>query len=134
MSSQPRICVVEVPADVERIERTGRFRGRYHVLHGALDPLHGVYAEDLRIPRLLDRVAAGPNVEEVLLATTPTVEGEATAMYLERLLHGLYPQVRVTRLRPGPGGDAGVTAPVPTRPIAPADHAKASVERATDDQ
>lgn len=76
-----RICVVEEPLDVLAIERTGEFRGRYHVLHGAISPIDGIGPERLRTRELIVRVAAG-EVEEVILATNPNLEGEATAMYL----------------------------------------------------
>ena len=92
------ICVVEEPHDVVSIERTRDYRGRYHVLHGALSQLQGVGPDELRIPSLLDRVRAG-GVEEVILATSPTVEGEATAVYLAGLLKPL--GVRVTRIAMG---------------------------------
>lgn len=80
-----RICVVEEPLDVLAIERTGEFRGRYHVLHGAISPIDGVGPERLRIRELIARVGNG-GVEEVILATNPNLEGEATAMYLADLL------------------------------------------------
>ncbi|CAN5239603.1 recombination mediator RecR [soil metagenome] len=76
-----RICVVEEPLDVLAIERTGEFRGRYHVLHGAISPIDGIGPDRLRTRELIVRVAAG-GVEEVILATNPNLEGEATAMYL----------------------------------------------------
>ena len=80
------------------IEKTRDFRGRYHVLHGALSPLSGVGPDELRVQGLLERVRAG-GVEEIILATSPTVEGEATAVYLARLLKPL--GVRVTRIAMG---------------------------------
>jgi recombination protein RecR len=92
------ICVVERPADLIALERSGQFRGRYHVLHGCLAPLDGVGPEQLRIAELLRRLQDG-NVREVILATNPTVEGEATALYLSRLLKPL--GVRVTRIAHG---------------------------------
>ncbi len=92
------ICVVEEPHNLLAVERTRDFRGRYHVLHGSLSPLHGVGPDRLRIPGLLDRVRLG-TVEEVILAMSPTVEGEATAVYLARLLRPLGP--RVTRIAMG---------------------------------
>ncbi|HVO12818.1 MAG TPA: recombination mediator RecR [Vicinamibacteria bacterium] len=92
------ICVVEEPHDVVAIEKTRDFRGRYHVLHGALSPLSGIGPDELRIQGLLERVRHG-GVEEVILATSPTVEGEATAVYLARLLKPL--GVRVTRIAMG---------------------------------
>jgi len=92
------ICVVEEPQNVTVVEKTQGFKGLYHVLMGALSPLHGVGPDDLKIQGLLTRVADG-SVEEVILATNPTVEGEATALYLARLLKPL--GVRVTRIAMG---------------------------------
>src|SRR6476660_3492756 len=92
------ICVVEEPQNVAVVEKTREFRGVYHVLMGALSPLHGVGPDDLKIKGLLARVGTG-SVEEVILATNPTVEGEATALYLARLLKPL--GVRVTRIAMG---------------------------------
>ena len=92
------VCVVEEPYNLHTIERTRDFRGRYHVLHGALSPLQGIGPDELRVQGLLDRVRAG-GVEEVILATSPTVEGEATAVYLARILKPL--AVRVTRIAMG---------------------------------
>ena len=88
------ICVVEEPQDVLAFERSGEFEGRYHVLHGAISPLDGVGPDQLRIRPLLERVGSS-SVTEVILATNPTVEGDATALYLARLLGPL--EVRVTR-------------------------------------
>jgi recombination protein RecR len=96
--AEKTICVVEEPHDLVAIERTRDFRGRYHVLHGSLSPLQGIGPDELRIQGLLDRVRTGV-VEEVILATSPTVEGEATAVYLARLLKPL--GVRVTRIAMG---------------------------------
>jgi recombination protein RecR len=92
------ICVVEEPHDVIAVEKTRDFRGRYHVLHGALSPLSGIGPDELRVSGLVERVRVG-GVEEVILATSPTVEGEATAVYLARLLKPL--GVRVTRIAMG---------------------------------
>ncbi len=92
------ICVVEEPPNVAAIEKTREFKGVYHVLMGALSPLQGVGPDDLKIKGLLARVEAG-GVEEVILATNPNVEGEATAIYLARLLKPL--GVRVTRIAMG---------------------------------
>jgi len=92
------ICVVEEPQNVSAIEKTREFRGAYHVLMGALSPLQGVGPDDLKIKGLLGRVAEG-QVQEVVLATNPNVEGEATALYLARLLKPL--GVRVTRIATG---------------------------------
>jgi recombination protein RecR len=92
------LCVVEEPQDLIAIERSRSFRGRYHVLHGALSPLDGVGPDDLKIRELLIRLK-DHQVTEVLLATNFTVEGEATALYLARLIHPL--GIRVTRLAYG---------------------------------
>ena len=92
------LCVVEDPHNVDAIEKTGDFRGAYHVLMGALSPLKGVGPDDLRIAGLLARVGGG-EVAEVILATNPNVEGEATAIYLARLLKPL--GVRVSRIAMG---------------------------------
>jgi recombination protein RecR len=99
-----RICVVEEPLDVLAIERTGEFRGLYHVLHGAISPIDGIGPERLRTRELLVRVAEG-GLEEVILATNPNLEGEATAMYLADLLGSHVPNVtRIARGLPV-GGD-----------------------------
>ncbi|MCS5689077.1 MAG: recombination mediator RecR, partial [Acidimicrobiales bacterium] len=92
------ICVVEDPHNVTAVEKTHEFNGTYHVLMGALSPLQGVGPDDLRIKSLLERVGGG-GVEEVILATNPNVEGEATAIYLAKLLKPL--GVRVTRIAMG---------------------------------
>ena len=92
------LCVVEQPENVAAIEKTRGFRGRYHVLMGAIAPLQGIGPDDLKIKGLLARVGAG-GVEEVIVATNPNVEGEATALYLARLLKPL--GVRVTRIAMG---------------------------------
>jgi len=94
---QKVICVVEEPENVTAVERTRQFTGVYHVLMGALSPLHGIGPDDLKIRELLGRVAGG--AEEVILATNPNVEGEATAIYLAKLLKPL--GVRVTRIAMG---------------------------------
>jgi recombination protein RecR len=101
---QATICVVEDPLAVMTLERTRIYKGLYHVLHGALDPLHGVTVEDLKIEELVRRVQ-GDTVTEVILATNPNVEGDTTAGYLERRLAPL--GVHVTRLARGlpVGGD-----------------------------
>ncbi|MBA2303700.1 MAG: recombination protein RecR [Acidobacteria bacterium] len=92
------ICVVEGPENVNGVEKTRQFNGLYHVLMGALSPLHGVGPDDLKIRDLLGRVANG-GVEEVILATNPNVEGEATAIYLAKLLKPL--GIKVTRIAMG---------------------------------
>ena len=98
------ICVVEEAKDVVAIERTREFRGLYHVLGGAISPIDGIGPDDLRIPQLLKRLAS-TEVTEVIIATDPNLEGEATATYLTRLL--VQPGLRVTRLASGlpVGGD-----------------------------
>jgi recombination protein RecR len=95
---QKTICVVEEAQNVSVVEKSREYKGVYHVLMGALSPLHGVGPDDLKIKGLLTRVGAG-GVDEVILATNPTVEGEATALYLARLLKPL--GVRVTRIAMG---------------------------------
>ena len=99
------ICVVEEPKDVAAIERTREFRGKYHVLGGAISPIDGIGPDQLRIAPLLTRIAE-PGVREVILATDPNLEGEATATYLSRLLR-TFPDLSVTRLASGlpVGGD-----------------------------
>jgi recombination protein RecR len=98
------LCIVEEPRDIVAIERTAEFRGRYHVLQGAISPIEGIGPEQLRIKELLARINE-EDVQEVILATNPNIEGEATAMYLARLLKPL--GIRVTRIASGlpVGGD-----------------------------
>lgn len=98
------ICVVETPRDVLAIERSRDYKGMYHVLHGALSPLDGVGVEDLRIKELLSRLQ-DPVVQEIILATDPDVEGEATALYMARLLKPT--GIKITRIARGlpMGGD-----------------------------
>ena len=98
------ICVVETPQDVMAIERSGDYHGLYHVLHGALSPLDGIGVDDLRIKELLKRLS-DTEVKEIIIATDPDVEGEATALYLARLLKTT--GIRVTRIARGlpMGGD-----------------------------
>ena len=98
------VCVVEDPRDIVAVERTQQFRGRYHVLHGALNPLEGIGPEQLRIRELLARIDH-EGIKEAILCTNPNLEGEATAMYLARLLQPL--GVTVTRIASGlpVGGD-----------------------------
>ena len=93
-----RVCVVEKPLDILAVERTRRYTGVYHVLHGVLSPMDGVGPEDLKIKGLMERLKEG-SVTEVILATNPNLEGEATAMYLNRLVASL--GVKVTRLARG---------------------------------
>jgi len=96
--SERVICVVEEPHNLIAVERTREFKGRYHVLHGSLSPLQGVGPDELKLSGLLGRVRSGA-VEEVILATSPTVEGEATAVYLAKVLKPL--GVKVTRIAMG---------------------------------
>lgn len=95
---QTQICVVEEPHNIVPIETTHTFRGLYHVLHGALSPLRGIGPEQLRIKGLVDRLRERP-IQEIIVATNPNVEGEATAVYLSRLLKPLGP--RITRIAMG---------------------------------
>jgi len=96
--NQKLVCVVEEPTNIATVEKTRHYNGVYHVLHGSISPLHGVGPEQLRIANLLSRVSHG-EIEEIILATNPTVEGEATATYLAQQLkrHGL----RITRIAMG---------------------------------
>ncbi len=89
------VCVVETAKDIEAFERTNEYKGVYHVLHGLLSPIDGVMPDDLKIKELLKRIQKG-EIEEVIMATNPTVEGEATAMYISKLLKNL--GVKVSRL------------------------------------
>jgi recombination protein RecR len=102
------ICVVEDPLDVIALDRTGSYQGRYHVLQGLISPIEGVGPEDLRIKELMERVRAG-GIQEVILATNPSMEGDATAMYLRQQLVPL--GVKITRLARGlpVGGDLEYT-------------------------
>lgn len=98
MRDQSVICVVAEPKDVIAMERSREYKGTYHVLHGVISPLNHVTQEDIRIKELLARVAQG-NVREVIMATNPDTEGEATAMYISRLLRPM--EIKVTRLAYG---------------------------------
>lgn len=97
-----RLCIVEEPLDVQALEKTKSFDGLYHVLHGVISPMNGVGPDDLKIGPLLERVSAN-DVEEVILATNPNVEGEATSMYI----HGLLQPLGLTVTRPARGLPAG---------------------------
>jgi recombination protein RecR len=101
---QSKICVVEEPRDLVAIDRTGEFRGTYHVLQGAISPIDGIGPERLRVRELIDRLGGG-DVSEVVIATNPNVEGETTALYLARLIKPL--GITVTRIASGlpVGGD-----------------------------
>lgn len=96
--NQRVVCVVEEPTNIAAIEKTRHYNGSYHVLHGSLSPLHGVGPEHLRIESLTRRVDAG-QVDEIIIATNPTVEGEATALYISKVVKR--PEVRVTRIATG---------------------------------
>ena len=96
--NQRLVCVVEEPTNIAAIEKTGHYNGVYHVLHGALSPLHGVGPDQLRIASLERRVVSG-KIDELILATNPTVEGEATATYISRLLKPS--GIRITRIATG---------------------------------
>lgn len=98
------ICVVEHPKDVQAIEKTREYKGLYHVLHGALSPMDGIAPDDIKIKELLERLAS-PGVSEVIMATNPTVNGTATAVYISKLIQPL--GVKVTRIAHGipVGGD-----------------------------
>lgn len=96
--SQDVICVVETPYNVVNVEKTREFNGRYHVLHGALSPLQGIGPEQLKLKNLIERLRGGV-VKEIIVATNPNVEGEATAIYLSKLIKPL--GVRVTRIAMG---------------------------------
>ncbi len=105
---QTIICVIEEPLDVQAIERTGEFKGVYHVLHGAISPMEGIGPDDLKIGELLRRIQKADSlnpIKEILIATNPKLEGEATAMYINRLVKPL--GIRVTRIARGlpVGGD-----------------------------
>lgn len=96
--NQRQVCVVEEPTNIAAVEKTRHYNGVYHVLHGALSPLHGVGPDQLRINNLAKRVESG-GVDELILATNPTIEGEATATYLSRLFKSS--SVKVTRIATG---------------------------------
>ena len=100
------LCVVETPADLMSIERTAEYNGRYYVLHGVISPPEGIGPDQLRIPELIDRIRL-QNIREVILATNPTINGNATAVYISSRLDPA--SVRVTRIAQGipPGGDIG---------------------------
>ncbi|MCL6637263.1 MAG: recombination mediator RecR [Alicyclobacillus sp.] len=99
------LCVVQDPKDVAAMEKTHEYNGRYHVLHGAISPMEGIGPNELRIRELVERIGQHEEIEEVILATNPNVEGEATAMYIARLLKPF--PVQVTRIAHGlpVGGD-----------------------------
>jgi recombination protein RecR len=94
------VCVVEEPTNINSVEKSRGYLGVYHVLHGTLSPLHGVGPDDLRLNNLLKRVRNG-EVDEIILATNPTTEGEATAVYVAERLREVQPQIRLTRIATG---------------------------------
>jgi len=96
--NQRLVCVVEEPTNIAAIEKTRSYNGVYHVLHGAISPLHGIGPEQLRIPSLVKRVESG-SLDEIIIATNPTLEGEATAVYLTNLIKR--PAIKVTRIATG---------------------------------
>jgi recombination protein RecR len=96
--NQRQVCVVEEPTNIASVEKTRSYNGVYHVLHGALSPLHGVGPEQLRIPSLMKRIESGA-VDEIIIATNPTIEGEATAVHLTGLIKR--PGIKVTRIATG---------------------------------
>ncbi len=95
------ICVVEDPLDVVALEKSRKFTGIYHVLHGVVDPLNSIGPDDIYIPQLITRVENSPEMEEILIATNPTMEGEATAMYIYKRLQEKKPSIKVTRIGRG---------------------------------
>ncbi len=97
---QGLICVVEEPLDVLALERGGKYKGVYHVLHGRIDPLNNIGPDEIYIEKLIDRVRKN-DISEIILATNPTMEGEATAMYIDKELKGLGVEIRVTRIGRG---------------------------------
>lgn len=99
------ICVVETPRDAMAMEATGEYKGTYHVLHGAISPLNNIGPDNLTIKQLLARIGTGEDIKEIIMATNPTVEGDATAMYISRLVKPM--GITVTRLAYGipVGGD-----------------------------
>lgn len=109
MRNNEALCVVEDPADIERVESSGVFRGRYHVLHGALSPLDGISPQDLKIQALLDRLEPGPDghrqVQEVILALDADLEGDTTVLYLAKILKDM--NIKTSRIAHGVpiGGD-----------------------------
>jgi len=98
---QSTVMVVEEPLDVLAFERTGRFKGLYHVLHGAINPLENIGPDEIFIQELLKRVKDDSQIAEIIVATNPTMEGEATAMYLKKQLQNLNSDIKITRLGMG---------------------------------
>ncbi len=99
--NQEIVLVVEQPLDILAFEKTKKYHGRYHVLHGSISPLENIGPDELYINDLLDRVKGKSKIKEIIIATNPTMEGEATAMYLKKKINGLKPKIKVTRLGMG---------------------------------
>lgn len=95
------ICVVEDALDVVAFEKSRKFLGLYHVLHGVVDPLNSIGPDDIYIPQLLDRIKKESGIAEILIATNPTMEGEATAMYIQKQLKNLNSNIKITRIGRG---------------------------------
>ena len=95
------ICVVEEPLDVLALEKNGRYKGVYHVLHGKIDPLNNIGPDEIYIKQLLDRVNDGESIKEIILATNPTMEGEATAMYIAKQIKSQKSKFKITRIGRG---------------------------------
>jgi recombination protein RecR len=97
---QSVICVVEDPLDVLALERGGKYKGAYHVLHGRIDPLNNIGPDEIFIKQLLERISTN-DITEVILATNPTMEGEATAMYIDKQIKGIKNEIKITRIGRG---------------------------------
>lgn len=95
------VCIVEDALDVVAFERSGKYTGVYHVLHGVIDPLNSIGPDDIYIPQLIKRLKGDSRITEIIMATNPTMEGEATAMYIAKELQKEFPQIRVTRIGRG---------------------------------
>lgn len=94
------LCVVEQPLDMLAIEKSGAFKGKYHILHGVINPLENIGPDQLRVAEMIPRINHGI-ISEIIIATNPTMEGEATALYLQRLIEKKHPEVKVTRIGRG---------------------------------
>ena len=101
MRDSSTICVVEQPLDVLALEKNGTYKGLYHVLHGKIDPLNNIGPDDIFVPQLLQRVRTDEAIKEVIIATNPTMEGEATAMYLSKQIKSQNEKIKVTRIGRG---------------------------------
>jgi len=101
MRDSSTICVVEQPLDVLALEKNGSYKGLYHVLHGKIDPLNNIGPDDIYVPQLLQRIQKDEAIKEIIIATNPTMEGEATAMYLNKQLKAQNAKVKITRIGRG---------------------------------